>query len=56
MTKVAQLLGIEYPILQGAMANISTHKLVGPVSEAGGLRHYRMRAACPLNSSAKKYV
>ena len=37
MTKVAQLLGIKYPILQGAMANISTHKLVGPVSEAGGL-------------------
>ena len=37
MTTVEQLLGIEYPILQGAMANISTHKLVGPVSEAGGL-------------------
>ena len=37
MTTVAQLLGIEYPILQGAMANISTHQLVGPVSEAGGL-------------------
>jgi len=37
MTTVAKLLGIEYPILQGAMAKISTHKLVGPVSEAGGL-------------------
>ena len=37
MTTVEQLLGIAYPILQGAMANISTHKLVGPVSEAGGL-------------------
>ena len=55
MTTVAQLLGIEYPILQGAMANISTHKLVGPVSEAGGLGIIG-RAACPLNSSAKKYV
>lgn len=34
---VAELLGIEYPIIQGAMAHISTHKIAGAVSEAGGL-------------------
>lgn len=34
---ICQLLGIEYPIFQGAMALIATHKIAGPVSEAGGL-------------------
>lgn len=32
-----KLLGIEYPIFQGAMARIATAALAGPVSEAGGL-------------------
>lgn len=36
-TAVSRLLGIEYPILQGAMAWISDHSLVSAVSEAGGL-------------------
>ncbi len=35
--KITELLGIEYPIIQGAMAQISTSELVGAVSEAGGL-------------------
>lgn len=35
--KISHLLNIKYPILQGAMANISTSELAGPVSEAGGL-------------------
>lgn len=34
---ICQMLEIEYPIFQGAMARISTHKLVGAVSQAGGL-------------------
>lgn len=34
---ICQLLGIEYPIFQGAMARIATHKIAGPVSEAGDL-------------------
>lgn len=34
---IVELLGIEYPIIQGAMARISTHKIAGAVSEAGGL-------------------
>ncbi|MEG0286689.1 MAG: DUF561 domain-containing protein [Vagococcus sp.] len=37
MTKITDLLGIEYPIFQGAMAQISTSALAGAVSEAGGL-------------------
>lgn len=37
MTKITELLGIEYPIFQGAMAQISTSALAGAVSEAGGL-------------------
>jgi len=36
-TKITQLLGIEYPIIQGAMAWIADHHLAGAVSEAGGL-------------------
>lgn len=32
-----ELLGIEYPIFQGAMARIATAALAGPVSAAGGL-------------------
>lgn len=35
--KIPDLLNIKYPILQGAMANISTAELAGAVSEAGGL-------------------
>lgn len=34
---IERLLGIDYPILQGAMAWISDHQLVAAVSEAGGL-------------------
>lgn len=36
-TRVCQLLGIEYPIIQGGMAWIATHELAVAVSEAGGL-------------------
>lgn len=35
--KITDLLGIEYPIFQGAMAQISMAPLVSAVSEAGGL-------------------
>lgn len=35
--KIHDILNIKYPILQGAMANISTAELAGEVSEAGGL-------------------
>ena len=34
---ITKLLGIQYPILQGAMAQIALHPLVAAVSEAGGL-------------------
>ncbi len=36
MNKLTEILGTKYPILQGGMANIATHKLVAAVSEAGG--------------------
>ena len=36
-TKVTELLGIEYPIFQGAMAWISDEKLTAAVSNGGGL-------------------
>lgn len=35
--KITQLLGIKYPIFQGAMAQISKYELVSAVSNAGGL-------------------
>lgn len=37
MKNITELLGTEYPIIQGAMAKIAMHQLVGAVSEAGGL-------------------
>ncbi|MEN3202503.1 MAG: enoyl-[acyl-carrier-protein] reductase FabK [Atribacterota bacterium] len=36
-TRVTELLGIQYPILQGGMAWVATAPLVAAVSEAGGL-------------------
>lgn len=37
MKSITELLDIQYPIIQGAMAQISYHPLVAAVSEAGGL-------------------
>lgn len=36
-TKITELLGIEYPIIQGGMAWVAEHNLAGAVSKAGGL-------------------
>jgi len=36
-TPLAELLGIQYPIIQGSMAHIATAQLAGAVSAAGGL-------------------
>lgn len=36
-TRVTEILGIEYPIIQGGMAWVAEHKLAAAVSEAGGL-------------------
>ena len=36
-TRIRDLLGIEYPIIQGGMAWVATHELAAAVSEAGGL-------------------
>ena len=36
-TRVTELLGVEYPIIQGGMANIADARLAAAVSNAGGL-------------------
>ncbi len=36
-TEITELLGIEYPIIQGGMAWVAEHHLAAAVSEAGGL-------------------
>jgi nitronate monooxygenase len=36
-TRITELLGIKYPIIEGALAIIGTAELAAPVSEAGGL-------------------
>ena len=36
-TRITELLGIEYPIIQGGMAWVATHELASAVSNAGGL-------------------
>ena len=35
-TKITEVLGIEYPIIQGGMAWVAEHHLAAAVSEAGG--------------------
>ncbi len=37
MKNITQLLGTKYPLIQGGMANIATHKLASAVSNAGAL-------------------
>ena len=41
-TRVCDLLGIEYPILQSGMANVAGPELVAEVSRAGGHPVYRL--------------
>ncbi|MBI3930383.1 MAG: nitronate monooxygenase [Chloroflexi bacterium] len=36
-TRITEMLGIEYPIIQGAYGGFGTSAIAGPVSEAGGL-------------------
>ena len=36
-TRITELLGIEYPIIQGGMAWVAEHRLAAAVSNAGGL-------------------
>ena len=36
-TRITELLGIEYPIIQGGMAWVAEHNLAAAVSDAGGL-------------------
>ncbi|MGB2583710.1 MAG: nitronate monooxygenase, partial [Dehalococcoidia bacterium] len=36
-TRITELLGIRYPIMEGALAIIGTADLAVPISEAGGL-------------------
>ena len=36
-TRITELLGIEYPVIQGGMAWVAEHHLAAAVSEAGGL-------------------
>ena len=36
-TRITELLGIQYPIIQGGMAWVAEHHLAAAVSEAGGL-------------------
>ena len=36
-TRITEMLGIEYPIIQGGMAWVAEHNLAAAVSEAGGL-------------------
>ena len=52
-TKITELLGIEYPIVQGAMAWIAEHHLAAAVSKAGGLGIIAGGAA-PVDISATR--
>ena len=36
-TRITELLGCEYPIIQGGMAWVAEHKLASAVSNAGGV-------------------
>ena len=40
-TRITELLGIEYPIIQGGMAWVAEHNLAAAVSNAKGLGEMR---------------
>ena len=42
-TALTQLLQIEYPIIQGAMAWVSEHKLVAAVANAGATKFVHVK-------------
>ena len=48
-TEITELLGIEYPIIQGGMAWVAEHHLAAAVSEAGGSGILSERQALLLN-------
>lgn len=52
---ITQLLGIEYPIIQGGMAWTSGHKLAAAVSNEGGWE-YSAPGRCTLISFVKKFA
>ena len=54
-TAVTELLGIEYPIIQGGMAWVGEYHLAAAVSEAGGLGIIGA-ASAPATSSATVLV
>ena len=37
MNRITEMLGIKYPIIQGAMQDVAKARLVAAVSNAGGL-------------------
>jgi NAD(P)H-dependent flavin oxidoreductase YrpB (nitropropane dioxygenase family) len=47
-TRVCELLGIEYPVIQAAMSPLTTPELVAAVSNAG-VGQYRGRNASPAD-------
>lgn len=49
-TRICHLLGIDYPIIQGAMAWVSSAELVAAVSNAGGLGVISPSAGVALNA------
>jgi nitronate monooxygenase len=56
-TKITELLGIEYPIIQGGMQWVGYAELASAVSNAGGLGiltalTHRRRMICGARSSA----
>ena len=57
-TEITELLGIQYPIIQGGMAWVAEHHLAAAVSEAGGLgrsgRQTHRRNGCGSRSVPQK--
>ena len=53
-TKVTELLGIEYPIIQGGMAWVADHHIAAAVSEAGGLGLIAAASGCVSRSVRRK--
>ena len=53
-TKVTELLGIEYPIIQGGMAWVADHHIAAAVSEAGSQRQTHRQSGCVSRSVRRK--
>ena len=52
-TRITEILGIEYPVIQGGMAWVAEYHLASAVSEAGGLGEHAINMSTIVTNPKK---